>query len=186
MMLEALPMRYDLEMGKSIDLIGRQFGFLKVLGRAEPVRSCSGAQRLKWKCLCVCGQTTNVTTTNLTRTKHPTISCGCYRRHLSKSQPTGEASPSWKGGRRIEQGYVLVYMKTHPRAKKNGYVREHTVVMEKMLGRYLLPGENVHHINGDKLDNREENLELWSTSQPPGQRVQDKLKWAKEIIDLYG
>lgn len=62
---------------------------------------------------------------------------------------------------------------------------QHRVVMEEILGRPLLPEENVHHKNGDRKDNRPENLELWSTSQPPGQRVEDKVKWAKEIINLY-
>lgn len=66
-----------------------------------------------------------------------------------------------------------------------GIVREHRFVMESLLGRALLPHEDVHHINGVRDDNRPENLELWSSSQPRGQRVADKVAHAVEILALY-
>lgn len=61
-------------------------------------------------------------------------------------------------------------------------VAQHRYVMEQHLGRNLLPHENVHHLNGDRGDNRIDNLELWSRSQPPGQRVADKIAWCLEFL----
>lgn len=85
-----------------------------------------------------------------------------------------------------KNGYMWLYKPDHPNAKTNGLVAVHQMVMADILGRSLLPGENVHHKNGIRSDNRPENLELWISSQPPGQRVADLVSWAKGIIDIYG
>lgn len=80
----------------------------------------------------------------------------------------------------LDTGYVKIYF------SRDEWKYEHRYVMEQQLGRELLPHENVHHVNGNRSDNRIENLELWSKSQPAGQRVADKVRWAKEILELYG
>lgn len=66
----------------------------------------------------------------------------------------------WKGGRTKSQGYIFIRKPIHPYAKQCGYVAEHRLVMEKILGRYLTKNEWVHHINRIRDDNRPENLML--------------------------
>lgn len=82
-------------------------------------------------------------------------------------------------------GYMFARRIGHPNANKNGWMHEHRAVMSDHLGRPLLPMENVHHINGVRSDNRIENLELWTRSQPAGQRVADKILWAVELLQQY-
>jgi hypothetical protein len=65
------------------------------------------------------------------------------------------------------------------------YVLEHRLALARKLCRPLEDDEVVHHMNGDTLDNRPENLELWSTMQPRGQRSTDKVAWAVEILRRY-
>lgn len=66
-----------------------------------------------------------------------------------------------KNGRRIFNGYVAIYSPNHPNRDKNNCVREHRLIMENNIGRYLNPLERVHHINRNLIDNRIENLKLY-------------------------
>lgn len=102
--------------------------------------------------------------------------------HYGRWRTTGDVQADTPS--RIGKGYI----------NQNGYrliwhdgqqVPEHRVVMESVLGRPLGPGENVHHKNGERADNRPENLELWITKQPYGQRVGDAIAWAREILARY-
>lgn len=73
---------------------------------------------------------------------------------------TREKASGWKGGRRKINGYIQILSENHPFADSNGCVLEHRLVMEEIIGRYLTKDETVHHINGQRDDNRPQNLEL--------------------------
>lgn len=96
-----------------------------------------------------------------------------------------EKNPSWKGGIKYGNGYRFLKRPDHPFKSYDGYVMEHRLVMEAHLGRILERSEIVHHLSGDKLDNRLCNLQLMTLSDhsklhnPVGRRILQG--WAREF-----
>lgn len=84
-----------------------------------------------------------------------------------------------KGGTVHHSGYRYIHVDKQP-------VAEHRHVMQRVLGRALFADETVHHKDGDRLNNDPSNLELWSSRHPKGQRVDDKLAFAQDMINRYG
>jgi hypothetical protein len=115
--------------------------------------------------------------------------CRIHYRRLMRTGEVQADRPVRKGSGRawIHHGYRVVMVKPHDRWLVNGRSHdfEHRLVMARILGRSLTPDESVHHRNGNRLDNSEGNLELWSRWQPRGQRVVDKLSYAVEILQRY-
>lgn len=107
------------------------------------------------------------------------LCCAHYQRQrmgVSLAHPVKPYSPKGKG---VNNAGYRVFQ------RDGRTVLEHRVVMEAHLGRLLTSQETVHHLNGDRLDNRIENLELWSSRQPKGQRVADKVAWAVDLLEQY-
>lgn len=114
-----------------------------------------------------------------------------YKRFLATGDPRPDEpireQARQRGEGSIKYGYLWVPVPPELRHLTNGLMRtnEHRLNMALHLGRPLLPDEQVHHRNGDRLDNRIENLELWSTSHPSGTRTEDLIEFAFKILIRY-
>ena len=119
----------------------------------------------------------------------PHHSHGFCRTHVRRVNTAGHADAQTPvrrqtGSGGLSHGYVKKPVAPEDRWLVNGATSavEHRLVMARSLGRPLRGDESVHHRNGDRTDNRPDNLELWSRYQPSGARVEDKVAWAYEIL----
>jgi hypothetical protein len=106
----------------------------------------------------------------------PLCACGCggaviwsdrahkWNRFIKRHTLSGDKAYRWSGGMILIEGYVFVYAPTHPKSRKEGYVKRATLVAEQSIGRFLGPDELVHHINGVKTDDTPDNLQVMSRS----------------------
>jgi hypothetical protein len=94
-----------------------------------------------------------------------------------KARP--EKNYFWQGGYAVDdEGYILEHRPDHPYATKGGYVRQHRLVMERILGRYLLPTEVVDHKNRDTSDNDPGNLQLFASN---ADHLRDNMTGSKNL-----
>lgn len=162
------------------DIIGQRYGHLIVIKQGETKLIGEKKRKdVRVTCQCDCGNIKDFSRYYLLKGK--VNSCGCYYGRFD------EFGNSKKRKIKVlnNHGYMTIYDPTHKRSDRNGYVREHILVMEDYLKRPVEKTEHIHHRNGIKTDNRIENLELWSKHHPFGQRVEDLVKYANDIISKY-
>lgn len=110
-------------------------------------------------CECGCGQPTLLSINTIPKT-------GAVRgqplKYLARHHLHGQNHPRYKGQTFSTLGYVYRFIPQHPYANKDGCVMEHRLVMESVIGRYLLPEEVVHHRDGNRQNNTPDNLELFA------------------------
>ncbi len=151
-------------------------------------RTCSAILRTKPRtncliCLKPVSRPKAVVCSVACRTKHLAIihkgvQLNTGRTHFQK----GRRSATYIGHQRTEKGYIIVHKPDWPTSNKRGYIREHRYIMEKHLGRSLLPSEDVHHLNHVRTDNRLENLEVLTHSEHSQLHIPDRLKGLHESV----
>lgn len=129
-----------------------------------------------------CGQKRWIQKAHLKSSTYTGLCNHCNPAHNVRRRLAGKEHPSWKGGRFTKSdGWVFVYVEPgdffHKMADGRNYVPEHRLVMAKHLKRCLLPWEVVHHKNGVRDDNRQENLKLL----PSQKHHMSPMLWEREM-----
>lgn len=130
-------------------LTGKRFGKLIVLDIFDRIgKSCAK----RYRCVCDCGTEKIQHRVNLLRGE--ATSCGSKS---CRKSVRGSNNVMWSGGVKYRAGYKLLYLPEHPRAV-GGYVREHILIAEKALGKYIDKKHPIHHVDGNAANNTNDNL----------------------------
>jgi len=110
------------------------------------------------------------------------------RTKISNAHTGRFTKPTKFGGhsRKRDDGYIKVYLPTHPYATKDGYVMEHILVMENEIGRYITRDKVVHHNNGVRDDNRLENLKLMTFKEHAGYHMRKRHEERRKLCLING